>query len=110
MVFNLKKPNEEKIIDRTFKNLSKDNAKYYIEHKDGTNIFMITQDKKQREKDHLFETILNIDKKLSLASDVKNDRNLKELIRLRKRTVNVLKNSVMNMLKPIEKAKKFIRN
>lgn len=105
MVFNLKKPNEEKIIDRTFKNLSKDNDKYYIEHKDGTNIF-----KKQREKDHLFQTILNIDKKLSLASDVKNDRNLKELIRLRKRTVNVLKNSVMNMLKPIEKAKKFTRN
>ena len=49
---------------------------------------MITQDLNQWKKDDLFNLILNLDKKLALARKTKNDRNVNELIRLRKRAAN----------------------
>ena len=53
-------------------------------------MFMIKQGNKQKEKDNLFKSILYLDKKFALDSGVKNNRNMNELIRLRKRAVNFL--------------------
>ena len=88
MVCNLRKKSEDQILDRIIENLPKDNDKYYIEHDEYLNMFMITLDLNQWKKDDLFNLILNLDKKLVLAREAKNDRNVKELIRLRKRAVN----------------------
>ena len=88
MVCNLRKKSEDQILDRIIENLPKDNDKYYIEHDEYLNMFMITLDLNQWKKDDLFNLLLNLDKKLVLAKEAKNDRNVKELIRLRKRAVN----------------------
>ena len=71
--------------------LSKENDKYYVQHKEGSNMFIIKQNQNHQEKDDLFNLILNLDKKLALTRKAKNNRKIKELIRLKKRPVNFLK-------------------
>ena len=63
LVCNLRKKSEDQILDRIIENLPKDNDKYYIEHNEYLNMFMITQDLNQVKKDDLFNLILNLDKK-----------------------------------------------
>ena len=60
MVFNLKKTNDEKILDKIIQNLPRYNDKHYVEHSENLNMFMIKQDKKQQEEDDLVKTIWNI--------------------------------------------------
>ena len=91
LVFNLKKIREDQIIEKIIENLSKDNDEYYIEHTKGSNMFMIKQDPNQLEKQNLFKAILIIEKKLALATVMNNNRNVKELILLRERAVNFVK-------------------
>ena len=54
-------------------------------------MFIIKQNQNHQEKDDLFNLILNLDKKLALTRKAKNNRKIKELIRLKKRPVNFLK-------------------
>ena len=67
LIFDLKKTSEEKILDRLIEKISKDNGKYYIEHREGANSFTIRQDKNQRDKKCFFNLIQNTDKKIFLA-------------------------------------------
>ena len=76
LVFNLKKTSEKKILDKIIQNLPWDNDKYWIERREGLNMFMIKQDKKQQEEDNLIKTTWNI------YWPNKNGRNVTELIGL----------------------------
>ena len=60
MVFNLKKTNDEKILDKIIQNLPRYNDKHYVKQSENLNMFMIKQDKKQQEEDDLVKTIWNI--------------------------------------------------
>ena len=62
LLLNLKKTSAEKIIDRIIEKLT-DKDTHYTEHRDGTNSSRIRGDKKQEEKDDLFCTLANLDKK-----------------------------------------------
>ena len=54
---------ENKIIDHIIKNLLADNDKYYIKHEEESNTFKILEDSQQKDRDRLFELILNTEKK-----------------------------------------------
>ena len=56
---------ENKIINHILTNLPADNDRYYLEHEEGSNAFKIPDYSQQKEKDRLFELILNMEKKMS---------------------------------------------
>ena len=84
LLFNLKKTNEEKIIDRIIEKLPDDNDNLYIEHREGTNLFKTTCNKKQKEKDDLFKILTNLDKKIANSNYKKKIWQLRHIKKLNK--------------------------
>ena len=53
---------KNKMIDHIIKHLSVDNNRCYIKHDEGSNTFNVLQDPQQKDKDGLFELILNTER------------------------------------------------
>ena len=45
------------------------NGKYYIEHRERTNTFRLRRDKKEGEKDNLFQLISNLEKNIARSKN-----------------------------------------
>ena len=56
------------------------NGKYYIEHHERTNTFRLRRDKKEEEKDNLFQLISNLEKNIARS---KNNAKIAQLKRLK---------------------------
>ena len=56
------------------------NGKYYIEHRERTNTFHLRRDKKEGEKDNLFQLISNLEKNIARS---KNNAKIAQLKRLK---------------------------
>ena len=90
LLFDLKKTSQEKILERLIANLPEGNDQYYVKHREGTNSFQVRHDRHQKEKEDLFEFILNTDKKLRVACQPKKT-NVANLKRLKKCAIKLLK-------------------
>ena len=85
LLFNFKKTSEEKIVERIIEKLPDDNDNLYIEHREGTNLFKTTCNKKQKEKDDLFKILTNLDKKIVKSKDKKKIRQVRGIKKQTKR-------------------------
>lgn len=65
---------ENKIIDHIIRNLSADNNRYCIEHQEGLNTFKILENPQQKDKDRLFELILNTEKDKQIKQQIRKSR------------------------------------
>lgn len=59
----MQKANEDVVMDEIIDKLPKTNDKYYKDHVKSSNVFTLKTDKGQKEKDDLFASIFNIEKK-----------------------------------------------
>ena len=76
----------KKIIDHKIKNLPFDNKSYYIKHEEGSNTFKVLEDPQQKDKDGLFEIILNAEKRSRLNNKSKKT----ELKHIKNQAVQIL--------------------
>ena len=75
---------ENKIINHILTNLPADNDRYYLEHEDGSKTFKIPDYSQQKEKDRLFELILNTEKKMS-----RSGRKLEKVVEIYVQTMEI---------------------
>ena len=75
--FDLKKASEKKILDRIIEKMP-NNDKYYIEHRKRINTFRLRRDKREEEKDNLFQLICNLEKNIARS---KNNTKIDQLKR-----------------------------
>ena len=71
--------------------ITSDNDQFYVEYRTSTDTSIIKQDKKHHEKNDLFQTISNLDKKIALSKRSNSKKNITESKRLRERAINFLK-------------------
>ena len=93
----MKKTSEDKIFASIFEKIPDKNDIYYIEHREGTNVFRLRKDPKRAEKDELITMLETVDRPIKrLTSKSK----LSQLKRIKKQSVKntmIWEKNLLNM-------------